>query len=151
MAADHLRQAIDNDLRQMIVDEAVKALQHEEFNTVVCSGISGLLIAPAVAQQLGKQLCVIRKQNEVCHSFNVVETISEGASFISYVFLDDLIDGGYTFHYVYDQMERFSPFSKLIGLYMYRQKVYAETFTEIRANHPAVKIITNNSEEYEDG
>jgi adenine/guanine phosphoribosyltransferase-like PRPP-binding protein len=151
MAADHLRQALNPELRQKIVEVAVNELQHETFDAIVCTGVSGLLVAPAVAEALGKYLIVVRKEGEQCHSYNMVEAPDDmqcACVGVKWVFLDDLIDGGDTFHHVFAQMDRYSPFSECAGLYMYRQVARGHAqLKEIMAVH---KVILNNSQEYDD-
>jgi orotate phosphoribosyltransferase-like protein len=99
------------------------------FDSIVCCGVSGLLVAPQVAEILNKNLVIIRKPDERRYS----EFLMEGVTPYMYVVLDDLICSGDTFkwikHTIYDEC----PKAKCVGLYCYlpEECAYTEKTTNL--------------------
>lgn len=77
------------------VERCVKAMADffPEAETIVCTGTSGLLIAPTVAFLTGLPLSFLRKPGDACHSQAKLEGRVEIGR---YVFLDDTVDSGGT-------------------------------------------------------
>jgi adenine/guanine phosphoribosyltransferase-like PRPP-binding protein len=71
---------------------AAERLHGVDFDVVVVSGTSGLLIGPSLAAALGKRLAIVRKSSDNSHSYHVVEGWIGGR----WLFVDDLIDSGST-------------------------------------------------------
>ena len=111
------------------LEQAVKKLEglcdnDTPFDAIVCTGVSGLLLAPMVALTMAKRLAVIRKEGDVNHSeFRVETTMKDGDSWI---FLDDLIVSGATLHAVRDTMQRMG-FGKEVGTYLYAEDRFQNT------------------------
>lgn len=64
-----------------------------EFDTIVCRGHSGLIVAPAVAARLNKSFLFIRKPSDKNHSY----CLGEGEADVrKYVILDDFSCSGQT-------------------------------------------------------
>ena len=57
----HLCDALSYRGRRELIGRVVKALEGEAFSTIACRGVSGLLIAPGVAERMQKHLIVVRK------------------------------------------------------------------------------------------
>ena len=90
-----------------------------EFDAVVGCGMSGAMAASIVACNLGLRFCVVRKkQDRNTHSCTRFEgNMREGDRWI---FLDDLIDSGKTFKFVYDMMQnQTNCVYKFVGAYLY--------------------------------
>lgn len=117
--AAHTCRVINHKNRNKIIIKAVCDLRKikDSFDSIVCCGVSGLLVAPQVAEILSKNLVIVRKRSEIgkCYSaFNI-----EGASPYLYVVLDDLICSGDTFKWVRDNIYEENPKAKCVGLYCY--------------------------------
>lgn len=84
-----------------------------KFDTFVATGLSGLMIAPVVAEMLGKNLLAVRKPRESIHSNNRLQgTLGE-----RWVFLDDFIGGGATFERVWDAVNGYD--TQFVGACLY--------------------------------
>lgn len=81
------------DIRSCVSRSVRELKRHDEnFDTIVVSGVSGLMIGPSVAMKMGKHLCVIRKREEKSHSSRKWEgTVGD-----RFIFLDDFICVGDT-------------------------------------------------------
>lgn len=75
-----------------IAERAAEALRGVDFDVIVVSGTSGLLIGPSLAVAMGKRLAIVRKPNDASHSMHLVEGWYGGR----WLFVDDLIDSGTT-------------------------------------------------------
>lgn len=96
-----------------------------DVDSVVCTGISGLLIAPAIAMAFGWNLAVVRKSSDIAmHSATNVETADTVGG---YLFVDDLIDTGATLERVEKELEREFPWSKLSAVYLYHTRQFMDT------------------------
>ncbi len=93
-----------------VVRDAVAALQHIEFDTLVFRGFSGALVGPTVAHSLGKCFALVRKERDSTHSDKSIEGVVEG----QYLIIDDFIDSGETIN----NMVSVFP-SHCIGVYLY--------------------------------
>ena len=85
-----------SDLR-VTIDESVKILEphYERFDSIVVTGVSGLVVGTPLAYVLGKELVVVRKADDKStHSFTPVEN-PRGIG-RAYLFVDDFINGGST-------------------------------------------------------
>lgn len=76
-------------------------LQFVEFDTIVCRGLSGLLIAPTVATEMGKHLLIVRKDKFNTHGHST----AEGHLGHQWVFFDDFISTHSTEHACRDAVE----------------------------------------------
>lgn len=87
---------LDHTERRLSIDRAVHFLLKStlEFETIVCTGLSGLLVAPEVAERLGKSLAIIRKGKSNHHGSDVERTYSGPIG--NYIILDDFVESGRT-------------------------------------------------------
>lgn len=108
---------------RLTVKRAVDTLKplKKEFDVIVVTGVSGLLIGPIVAYKLNKKLLVIRKQddknNSHCHY------LVEGhlpANKGRWLFLDDFISSGHTLRRVYNTVDKEASSHSFYGFYGYR-------------------------------
>jgi adenine/guanine phosphoribosyltransferase-like PRPP-binding protein len=79
-----------------LVAGADRALAGTRFDTLAGSGLSGALVIPVLARALGKNILIVRKPGDSHHA----TSIAEGRLGDSWVFADDLINSGETFHRV---------------------------------------------------
>jgi len=119
----YLREAIYEPER--IVAAARALLVDVEYDTLIGTGLSGALILPMLARELGKQFAVVRKPDN-SHS----DTRVEGSIGNRWVFVDDLIDSGATFVRVATEVRNitreYSHRSELVGAFLYCAKVYRD-------------------------
>lgn len=77
----------------------------EDFDVIAFRGMSGAMVAPAVAMELGKQFMLVRKPGK-SHSDYSIEGFPKKS--FSYIIIDDLIDSGKTMDIIYDDIKRAS-------------------------------------------
>lgn len=85
------------------------------FDSIACSGISGILFAPPVARELKKSLIIVRKR-EGDHSHTLVEG---DRAVKSYIILDDLVSTGATIERIIHRIEEESPDARCLGFLGY--------------------------------
>lgn len=100
---------------------AVEFLSQFEFDAIAFRGMSGALVAPIIARELGKTLICVRKPDEKCHSSRLVEGDS-GAR--SYVIIDDFIDYGTTVRKIFTAVGEFAPQAKCLGTFQFARCMY---------------------------
>ena len=115
--AAHTCKVINHKNRNKIIIKAVCDLRKikDSFDSIVCCGISGLLVAPQVAEILNKNLVIVRKPDEQCYS----DFLIEGAAPYLYVILDDLICSGSTLKWIKNTLYEDCPKAKCFGAYYY--------------------------------
>ena len=84
------------------------------FDSIVCCGTSGLLVAPQIAEILDKHIVVVRKDQK-CYSDFFVEGVAPNR----YIIVDDFICTGNTIRYITDSISEDSPSSRCYGVYCY--------------------------------
>ena len=115
--ASHTCRVLNHKERNKIIIKAVCDLRkiNENFDSIVCCGISGLMVVPQVAELLNKNIIIIRKKNEDCYS----EFSIEGVSPFRYIILDDLICSGNTVRHIQRSISGEFPRARCLGLYCY--------------------------------
>jgi orotate phosphoribosyltransferase-like protein len=108
---------LDHTQRRQSIDRAVHFLLKStlEFETIVCTGLSGLLVAPEVSERLGKNLAIIRK-GESSRGSDVERTY--GGPIGNYIILDDFVESGRTIARVIGDM---NGDGVCVGSYFYGQ------------------------------
>lgn len=86
------------------------------FDTVICRGTSGLLVAPIVAQKMKKELIVVRK-SDGNHSGKPLEGFNQPRKFI---IVDDFICTGSTVNAMLEVMHQKHPTAKCVGIFCWR-------------------------------
>jgi adenine/guanine phosphoribosyltransferase-like PRPP-binding protein len=81
--------------------ERAKALRAPKFDTFVGTGLSGAVIVPRLAEDLGLNWLVVRKDNDGSHSDLPVE----GTLGRRWLFVDDFVSTGATFKRVHSVIE----------------------------------------------
>lgn len=87
----------------------------ESFDAIAFTGISGALMAPLLAISLKKDLIVVRKNNDDCHSDDMVEGAIDARS---YLIVDDGIYSGQTLRTIVRQIGKVSR-AKCAGVLCY--------------------------------
>lgn len=112
----HTSLVLNHKERNKIIIKAVCKLRKisDEFDTIACCGISGLLVVPQIAELLNKHILIIRK-NEKCYS----EFRMEGVAPFRYVIVDDLICSGSTIKRIKNTIKEDHPRARCVGVYCY--------------------------------
>jgi orotate phosphoribosyltransferase len=112
----HTSLVLNHKERNKIIIKAVCKLRKisDEFDTIACCGISGLLVVPQIAELLNKHILIIRK-NEKCYS----EFRMEGVAPFRYVVVDDLICSGSTIKRIKNTIKEDHPRARCVGVYCY--------------------------------
>lgn len=92
VCGSYLTAVLDPDQRRRTVDHVIRNLAGVEFDAIAFRGLSGSLIAPIVAMEMGKTLLAVRK-GEFSHSGRIVEGDYNART---YVIVDDMISSGDT-------------------------------------------------------
>lgn len=113
----HTSLILNHKERNRIIITAVTKLRKikDDFDSIVCCGTSGLLVAPQVAEILNKNIVVVRKKNDSRYS----PFPYEGVSPTFYVIIDDLICSGQTVKHIIRTISDDIRKSKCIGIYTY--------------------------------
>lgn len=86
-----------------------------KFDTIVGTGLSGLLVLTPLALALRKHFLAIRREKEACHEYSHVGY----ASTRKYVIVDDLIASGNTIDRIITLAEKDNNKAKLVGIFLY--------------------------------
>jgi len=114
---DHTVSVLNHKYRNSIIMNAVKNLTKisNSFDSIACSGTSGLLVVPQIAEILDKNIIVIRKSSDKCYS----KFEYEGVVPDSYIIIDDLICSGKTIRYIQNIIKEDYERSSCYGVYCY--------------------------------
>ena len=112
-AATHIRPFIELKELSNKIKLAVKALKRFEYDALAFRGMSGALIAAAVALRVKKPLIMVRKPNDTSHSSKRVEGYT-GAK--TYIIIDDFVCTGKTANAIMRDIKKFSPKAKCLGV-----------------------------------
>ena len=108
----------------LIVDTLVSVLSKVDFDTIVCTGVSGLAVVPAVAYKLRKPFTIVRN-DESAHSTEKVEGY---ISFKKYVIVDDFVESGETVDSIIDRARNYSrKVTSLIGVFTYKRQYFDDS------------------------
>lgn len=113
----HTTKVLNHKHRNSIIIKAICDLRKitDEFDSIACCGISGLMVVPQIAELLNKHIIVIRKKNEKCYS----DFFMEGVTPWRYIIIDDLICSGNTFRHITSTISNDYHKAKCVGLYCY--------------------------------
>ena len=113
----HTTQILNHRVRNKIIIRAVCDLRKmiNNFDSIACCGVSGLMVVPQIAELLDKHILLVRKDSEQRYSdFSI-----EGVSPYRYVIIDDLICSGNTIRHIKRHIKEEHPRSKCVGVYCY--------------------------------
>jgi adenine/guanine phosphoribosyltransferase-like PRPP-binding protein len=115
--ASHTSRVLNHKYRNRVIIDAYTKLQKVDFwfDAIACSGSSGLLVVPQIAELLKKNIIIIRKNITDGYSDFMVE----GASTHQYIIIDDLICSGNTVKRIINNIKIEIPRSKCMGVYSY--------------------------------
>lgn len=107
-------------VRQAVNDLAPHA---DEFDSVVTSGTSGLLVASPVALALGKQLVIVRKEDEYVRCIHASDVENARNAGSRALFLDDEVQRGRTLRHVKSQLAR-NTHAEVVARYEYKNREF---------------------------
>lgn len=115
--ASHTCQVLNHKARNKVIIKAVCDLRKiaNEFDSIACCGVSGLVVAPQVCELINKHLVIVRKKHEERYSNFTVEGVNPGR----YIILDDLICSNNTVKHIIKVIAEESNRSICIGAYFY--------------------------------
>jgi adenine/guanine phosphoribosyltransferase-like PRPP-binding protein len=91
-----------------------------DFDTIVCTGISGVVFAPALAKKMGRKIAIVRKARDGTHSSNKVEADCFDDEFGNYIIVDDLISSGNTVKRITKAITKHTRGKgRCVGVYLY--------------------------------
>lgn len=100
------------------VASAARALKKIEFDAIAFTGLSGAVLASAVALKMDKLLYCVRKVGENRHSdYDVEGPLGK----LRYIIIDDLIQSGATLRRIISQVRKHSDNQAVLaGIWLYR-------------------------------
>lgn len=122
--ASHTCKVLNHKVRNKIIIKAVCDLRkiNNQFDTIACCGVSGLMVVPQIAELLNKHILIIRK-NEKCYS----DFPMEGVAPFRYIIIDDLVCSGNTIKHIKHTIYEDSPKAYCVGVYCYMPEECAYT------------------------
>jgi hypothetical protein len=134
----YLEPVVKKQFRPLILKAMKWICRHEigtkKFGSIAFRGMSGAMIAPSVADALGKSLIAVRKQGESSHASVNVE--AESGIEPGYIIVDDFISTGATIDAIIDTIaNKDGGYFKPVAIVLYRTH-YSST-----ATHRGIPII----------
>jgi hypothetical protein len=114
-AACWLYQMLEPTNRRAYIDRTKHVLSYHHFDAIAFSGLSGALIAPILAIEMGKTLLCVRRNGETrdSHSSRMVEG---DVNAMRYIIVDDFTSTGATVRHIFDEVRKAAPSAKCIGV-----------------------------------
>ena len=114
--AAHTCKVLNHKYRNSVVIKAVCHLRKisDQFDSIACCGVSGLMVVPQIAEILNKNIVIVRKSERRYSEFFI-----EGVASSNYVIVDDLICSGDTIKRIVNYIRDDVPRAKCIGAYFY--------------------------------
>lgn len=114
--ASHTCHVLNHKERNKIIIKAVCDLRKisNQFDSIACCGVSGLMVVPQIAELLDKHIVIIRKDEKRYSEFR-----TEGVAPFRYVVVDDLICSGSTIKNITSIIHDEYPRARCIGVYCY--------------------------------
>ena len=114
--AAHTSRVLNHKYRNGVIIKAICSLRkiEQDFDSIACCGVSGLMVVPQICEILNKNIIVVRKDEKRYSEFFI-----EGVSPSRYVVVDDLICSGNTLKHIIDSIHDDTPRAKCIGAYFY--------------------------------
>jgi adenine/guanine phosphoribosyltransferase-like PRPP-binding protein len=115
--ASHTCRVLNHKSRNKVIIKAVCDLRKisDQFDSIACCGVSGLMVVPQIAELLDKHIVIIRKENDRCYS----DFPMEGVTPFRYIIVDDLVCSGYTIQHIKSTIYEDCPKAQCVGVYCY--------------------------------
>lgn len=117
--ANYFHTALDKKSRTIIIHEAIKQLAKVKFDTIACSGRSGLSIAAPLAYLMNKELVIVNKKGISAHDSGKISH-SPNVKVSKVVILDDFVASGYTIRNIAEVITSKMNKPDIIGVYLYK-------------------------------
>jgi adenine/guanine phosphoribosyltransferase-like PRPP-binding protein len=127
---------LNNRNRRTAINRCVKKLKDVDFDAIICTGTSGLLVAPTVAIQLKKTL-IVRRKSAAGHHGYLTEGWDSYTSPPKYVIIDDFVESGNTINKL---LEKFGV-SQCVGIYLYNSKRAPYFIERFSKRNPKLKVV----------
>lgn len=101
---------------QQTLDNLKEVVRDVEFDSIAVQGNSGLLVGAPLAVHLKKNLVIIRKTLESCHSYDLVEGWGRGQNIL---LVDDFISLGETMDQMHKAINNHCDDPKIKGILLY--------------------------------
>ena len=114
---EHTTLLLNHKIRNKIILQCIKDIKKNNinFDTIACSGTSGLLTVPQISELLKKNILVVRKKKEKSYSpFRY-----EGPIPNKYIIIDDLICSGETIKHINKTIREDCPTAECVGVYIF--------------------------------
>lgn len=113
----HTVHVLNHNNRNIIIENTIKLIKSKNlsFDTIACSGVSGLLVVPRLCEILNKNILLVRKPTEKRYS----PFIYEGVIPNKYLIIDDLVCSGQTIKHILKTIKEESAFSECVGFISY--------------------------------
>lgn len=114
--ASHTCHVLNHKIRNSIIIKTICDLRKisNEFDSIACCGVSGLMVVGQIAELLNKNILIVRKDEKRYSEFR-----TEGASPLRYVVVDDLVCSGTTIKHITKVIREEYPRARCVGAYMY--------------------------------
>lgn len=118
ITSEYLHDILDVHSLKRIISRTTTHLKPfaKDFQAIAFRGMSGAIVAPTVACRLNKEIIVVRKKGLNAHSSLIVEG---SRNIKNYIIIDDFVCEGATVVSIQEEIKKFCPKAKCIGLYMY--------------------------------
>jgi adenine/guanine phosphoribosyltransferase-like PRPP-binding protein len=134
VVSSYIQDALAPDTRARIIEDAMEKLEPiaDTFDAVAFQGMSGAVIAPIIADRLGKGLIFVRKGDSFeelgynydrgpRHSNLEVEGV---CGEVRYLIVDDFIAGGNTVQRIALKIWEVNRAAKCVGIYLWRASFF---------------------------
>lgn len=140
--ASHTCRVLNHKSRNKTIIKAVCDLRKisNQFDSIACCGVSGLMVVPQIAELLNKHIVIIRKPNENSYS----EFPMEGVTPFRYVIVDDLVCSGSTIKHIKNTIYEDCPKAQCVGVYCYMPEECAYTASHVKAFERDFKTLLLN-------
>lgn len=114
--APHTCHVLNHKTRNKIIIKAICELRKitEQFDSIACCGVSGLMVVPQIAELLNKNILIVRKNEKRYSAF-----LTEGVAPFRYVIVDDLVCSGETIKHINSTIRMEYDRARCVGVYCY--------------------------------
>lgn len=114
--SQHMRYMLDTTTLKIAVDNAVSFLSSypKEYDSLAFTGLSGAVLAPAIALAVGKQLIAVRKPDDTNN--HAGQRVEGNVDTKAYIIIDDLQASGTTARRVKAGIKKWAPKAKCLGV-----------------------------------
>lgn len=138
--SEYMTGQLSGEILETIIDDVVRTIKKSkiDFDAIAFRGVSGALVAPAVAAELHKPLLLVRKNSESSHSLYQVEGCDKYKC--RYIIIDDFVCSGSTIKAIVNDIndEFRSEDYRPVGLFLYspnRNKTARDVRSQLLVEH----------------